>query len=155
MSDSEDIFGDNSRITADSRSLSTDSLRGGVTTIEESQSLLLPLHNAGNHSGETDRSDQNPDDEVPTQLENSHLLLGMMQSIKRSMDTVERDMKRMKEQNVGMDKKVSSVLKKHDTIEKLLKSLDSKSSKVKRQNDQFRFYGIVMIFRRLKVWTLC
>ena len=131
MSDSEDIFGDNSRITADSRSLSTDSLRDGVTVIEESQSLLLPPHSAGNHSRETD---QNQDNEVPTQLEDSHLLLGMVQGIKRSMETMGREMKRIKEQNVALDKKVSSVLKKHDTIEKQLKSLDSKCSKVKRQN---------------------
>ena len=131
MSDSEDIFGDNSRITADSRSLSTDSLRDGVTVIEESQSLLLPPHSAGNHSRETD---QNQDNEVPTQLEDSHLLLGMVQGIKRSMETMGREMKRIKEQNVAFDKKASSVLKKHDTIEKQLKSLDSKCSKVKRQN---------------------
>ena len=102
MSDSEDIFGDNSRITADSRSLSTDSLRDGVTVIEESQSLLLPPHSAGNHSRETD---QNQDNEVPTQLEDSHLLLGMVQGIKRSMETMGREMKRIKEQNVALDKK--------------------------------------------------
>ena len=134
MSDSEDIFGDNSRITADSRSLSTDSLRDGVTVIEESQSLLLPPHSsAGNHFRETDQNQDN-NNEVPTQLEDSHLLLGMVQGIKRSMETMGREMKRIKEQNVALDKKVSSVLKKHDTIEKQLKSLDSKCSKVKRQN---------------------
>ena len=133
MSDSEDIFGDNSRITADSRSLSTDSLRGSVTVIEESQSLLLPLYSAGNHSRETD---QNTDNEVPTQIDHSHLLLSTMQGIKRSMETVEREMKRMKEQNVAMDKKVSSVLKKQETIEKQLKSLDSKSSKVWRKKSR-------------------
>ena len=133
MSDSEDIFGDNSRITADSRSLSTDSLRDGVTVIEESQSLLLPPHSAGNHFRETDQN-QDDNNEVPTQLEDSHLLLGMVQGIKRSMETMGREMKRIKEQNVVLDKKVSSVLKKHDTIEKQLKSLDSKCSKVKRQN---------------------
>ena len=33
MSDTEDMFGDNSRFTADTRTLSTDSLRG-VTVIE-------------------------------------------------------------------------------------------------------------------------
>ena len=133
MSDSEDIFGDNSRITADSRSLSTDSLRDGVTVIEESQSLLLPPHSAGNHFRETDQN-QDDNNEVPTQLEDSHLLLGMVQGIKRSMETMGREMKRIKEQNVALDKKASSVLKKHDTIEKQLKSLDSKCSKVKRQN---------------------
>ena len=133
MSDSEDIFGDNSRITADSRSLSTDSLRDGVTVIGESQSLLLPPHSAGNHFRETDQN-QDDNNEVPTQLEDSHLLLGMVQGIKRSMETMGREMKRIKEQNVALDKKVSSVLKKHDTIEKQSKGLDSKCSKVKRQN---------------------
>ena len=133
MSDSEDIFGDNSRKTADSRSLSTDSLRDGVTVIEESQSLLLSPHSAGNHSRETDQN-QDDNNEVPTQLEDSHLLLGMVQGIKRSVETMGREIKRIKEQNVALDKKVSSVLKKHDTIEKQLKSLDSKCSKVKRQN---------------------
>ena len=127
MSDSEDIFGDNSRITADSRSLSTDSLRDGVTVIEESQSLLLPPHSAGNHFRETDQN-QDDNNEVPTQLEDSHLLLGMVQGIKRSMETMGREMKRIKEQNVALDKKVSSVLKKHDTIEKQSKGLDSKCS---------------------------
>ena len=43
---------------------------------------------------------------------------------------MEREMKRIKEQNVALDKKVSSVLKKHETIEKQLKSMDAKSSKV-------------------------
>ena len=104
MSDSEDIFGDNSRITADSRSLSTDSLRDGVTVIEESQSLLLPPHSAGNHFRETDQN-QDDNNEVPTQLEDSHLLLGMVQGIKRSMETMGREMKRIKEQNVALDKK--------------------------------------------------
>ena len=127
MSDSEDIFGDNSRITADSRSLSTDSLRDGVTVIEESQSLLLPPHSAGNHFRETDQN-QDDNNEVPTQLEDSHLLLGMVQGIKRSMETMGRELKRIKEQNVALDKKVSSVLKKHDTIEKQSKGLDSKCS---------------------------
>ena len=129
MSETEDMFGDNSRITADTRTLSTDSLRG-VTVIEESQSLLLPLHGTVNHAGEADTSDQNHDIEGPTQLDNSHLLLGMVRGIKRSMETMEREMKRIKEQNVALDKKVSSVLKKHETIEKQLKSMDAKSSKV-------------------------
>ena len=53
-----------------------------------------------------------------TQIDNSHLLLGMVQGIKRSMETVEKEMKRIKEQNVALDKKVSSVLKKHENIEK-------------------------------------
>ena len=133
MSDSEDLFGDNSRLNAESRSISTHSLRGDVTFIEESQSLLLPLYSAGNNSSETDRSDQNKENEIPTQIDNSHLLLGMVQGIKRSMETVEKEMKRIKEQNVALDKKVSSVLKKHDNIEKQLKSLESKSSKVWRK----------------------
>ena len=134
MSDTEDMFGDNSLITADTRTLSTDSLRG-VTVIEESQSLLLPLHGTVNHAGEADNSDQNHDIEgpTPTQLDNSHLLLGMVRGIKRSMETMEREMKRIKEQNVVLDKKVSSVLKKHEIIEKQLKSMDAKSSKVKRK----------------------
>ena len=138
MSDSEDIFGDNSRITADSRSLSTDSLRDGVTVIEESQSLLLPPHSAGNHFRETDQN-QDDNNEVPTQLEDSHLLLGMGQGIKTSMETTGREMKRIKEQNVALDKKVSSVLKKHDTI---AKELGFKLFKGKKT--EFRFYGIVM-----------
>ena len=133
MSDSEDLFGDNSRLNAESRSISTHSLRGDVTFIEESQSLLLPLYSAGNNSSETDRSDQNKENEIPTQIDNSHLLLGMVQGIKRSMETVEKEMKRIKEQNVALDKKVSSVLKKHDNIEKQLKSFESKSSKVWRK----------------------
>ena len=110
MSDSEDIFCDNSRITADSRSLSTDSLRDGVTVIEESQSLLLPPHSAGNHFRETDQN-QDDNNEVPTQLEDSHLLLGMVQGIKRSMETMGREMKRIKEQNVALDKKCPPFLR--------------------------------------------
>ena len=81
-----------------------------------------------------------------TQIDNSHLLLGMVQGIKRSMETVEKEMKRIKEQNVALDKKVSSVLKKHDNIEKQLKSLESKSSKVWRKKGRFIMCYYIVFF---------
>ena len=155
MSDSEDLFGDNSRINAESRSISTDSLRGDVTFIEESQSLLLPLYSAGNNSRETDRSDQNKENEIPTQIDNSHLLLGMVQGIKRSMETVEKEMKRIKEKNVALDKKVSSVLKKHENIEKYreaVKELGVKKFKGLEKKRKVYYVLLYCIFlRRLTV----
>ena len=111
MIDSEDMFGDSTRITAEARSVSTDSYRDDA--IEESQSLLLLHHqNDGHNRVIGNRNDGIDDSEVETQVDNNHVLLGMVKGIKRSMEAMDREMKRMKEQTAAVDKKVSSVLKK-------------------------------------------
>ena len=109
MIDSEDMFGDSTRITAEARSVSTDSYRD--VAIEESQRLLHP-QNDGHHRVIGNRNDDINDSEVETQVDNNHVLLGMVKGIKRSMEAMDREMKRMKEQTAAVDKKVSSVLKK-------------------------------------------
>ena len=73
--------------------------------------------------------------------------LNLLRGLKRSMDSLQTDVKRLKEQvcllkkffilinlyhsqNKGMDTKLTNVLKKNDNLEKLVKDLTTKSNKV-------------------------
>ena len=70
------------------------------------QSLHPPSQNEGNRLL-TPRSDFNYDTEVKIQLDINHLLLGLawLRGMKRSMDVLEREIKRMKEQTPAVDRK--------------------------------------------------
>ena len=96
-------------------SLSMDSfIRLGDTTRKARvQRLLLPPQNEGNLLGDLNRrSDLNLDIAVETQLDINHLLLlGLARGMKRSMDVLEREIKRMKEQTPAVDR--GRILKKH------------------------------------------
>ena len=73
--------------------------------------------------------------------------LNLLRGLKRSMDSLQTDVKRLKDQvcllkkifilinlyhsqNKGMDTKLTNVLKKNDNLEKLVKDLTTKSNKV-------------------------
>jgi len=111
MSDTEDLFNGSSRSIQ--RNLSTQS----YGEEEESQNLL-----DGHHVGD-DR------DAVHSHGGEGQKSNTLMRGVKRSVDLLLTEVKRLKEQNVSMEKKLNTVLHKNDNLEKLVKELASKNNK--------------------------
>ena len=58
------------------------------------------------------------------------LILNTLKGMKRSMEAMASDVKRIKDQNVVLDKKLNTVLNKNENMEKHIKKLKSKNNKV-------------------------
>jgi len=111
MSDTEDF--DCSRISARSHSLMSEDGEEEAQSI----SLLAPQPGVG----------ENGDIAPPNDGERQQNMIKA--AVKRALEPVLAELKEVKKQNVSMDSKLTKVLHKNDSLEKVLKELVSKSQK--------------------------
>ena len=133
MSDTEDLYADTSRdVSGFDTNLSTESFTGDGDSGLESQNLLMVTGHGGRDLVRGNGGTDHLANESQTQAHEVDpvLILNTLKGMKRSMEAMASDVKRIKDQNVVLDKKLNTVLNKNENMEKHIKKLESKNNKV-------------------------
>jgi len=114
MSDTEDFF--NSSNISSRRMERTTSLQSVEDTSDTMHNDSVSLLDAGGYQHE-----------APAAAD-SGVSVGVLRGLKRGVDTLVTEVKKLKEQNTTLDKKLTTVLKKNENLEKLMKEMSSKNN---------------------------